>query len=156
MITAQLQTSLMHQAKEGKYLIEWRVTGAPQNNQFVQKSAYLKITFDNFCQTQLKTAYLRGPHSSKPRILRPFCTRFWLLKHCRSDWLFYVSWVLFSSWPTSFWGLNHFLISDLPFGDSVKMLRRELSVQWIGKFPVYRKLLHTSIFNWQLRDTCIV
>ena len=47
-------------------------------------------------------------------------------------------------------------LSDLPFGDSVKMLRRELSVQWIGKFPVYKKLLHISIFNWQLRDTCIV
>ena len=46
-------------------------------------------------------------------------------------------------------------LSDLPFGDSVKMLRRELSVQWIGKFPVYKKLLHISIFNWQLRDTCI-
>ena len=40
------------------------------------KSLYLEITFDrisNFFRHNLKTAYLQGPHSSKP-----FCTRFWL------------------------------------------------------------------------------
>ena len=85
---------------------------------FSVKSLYLEITFDrisNFFRHNLKTAYLQGPHSSKP-----FWARFWL--------------------PTGSFAQNSFQIESINSSCTTKKLKFRLKIVEITHFLTLKRI----------------